>query len=319
LPKDAPLNRLTLARWLVNKRHPTVARVMVNRIWQQYFGRGLVATAEDFGTQGDAPTHPALLDWLACEFMDSGWDVKHIQRLIADSATYRQSSVISAPALESDPYNQLLARGPRVRVDAEIIRDIALSAGGLLDGKIGGPPVYPPIPDGVLTLGYGSPMPWETKPGDRYRRAMYTFVKRSVPYPSLQVFDAPTGESPCPRRVRSDTPLQALTTLNDPVFVEAAQAMAMRVWEHGGKDDRERLDYAFELCTGRKPLPKETATLSSLLNDEHDFFENRTVRAVQVASPDAKNPPQDVNLEKVAAWTMVSRVLLNLDETITKE
>jgi hypothetical protein len=319
LPKDAPLDRLTLARWLVNKRHPTVARVMVNRIWQQYFGRGLVATAEDFGTQGDPPTHPALLDWLACEFMDSGWDVKHIQRLIAESATYRQSSVITPHALESDPYNQLLARGPRVRVDAEIIRDIALSAGGLLDGKIGGPPVYPPIPDGVLALGYGGPMPWETKPGDRYRRAMYTFVKRSVPYPSLQVFDAPTGESPCPRRVRSDTPLQALTTLNDPVFMEAAQAMALRVWEHGGKDDRARLVYAFELCTGRKPQTKEAAILTSLLHDEDDFFGNRTARAVQVAALDVKNPPQDVNLEKVAAWTIVSRVLLNLDETITKE
>jgi hypothetical protein len=319
LPKDAPRNRLTLARWMVDKRNPTVARVIVNRIWQEYFGRGLVATAEDFGTQGDPPTHPQLLDWLACEFMDSGWDVKHIQRLIAESAAYRQSSIVTPPMLERDPANQLLARGPRVRVDAEIIRDIALSAGGLLDSQIGGPPVYPPIPDGVLTLGYGAPMPWETKPRDRYRRAMYTFVKRSVPYPSLQVFDAPTGESPCPRRIPSDTPLQALTTLNDPVFVEAAQALAMRVWEHGGKDDRTRINYAFELCTGRKPQPTEVATLSSLLRDEDDFFENRTVRAVQVASPDMKSPPQDVNLEKVAAWTMVTRVLLNLDETITKE
>jgi hypothetical protein len=279
----------------------------------------LVATAEDFGTQGDPPSNPPLLDWLACEFMDSGWDVKHIQRLIAESAAYRQSSVVTPPMLERDPYNQMLARGPRVRVDAEIIRDIALSAGGLLDDKVGGPPVYPPIPDGVLSLGYGAPMPWKTKPEDRYRRAMYTFVKRSVPYPSLQVFDAPTGETPCPRRIPSDTPLQALTTLNDPVFVEAAQAMALRVWEHGGQNDRARLDYAFELCTGRKPLPKEVATLSSLLHDEDDFFENRTTRAVQVASPDLKSPPQDVNLEKVAAWTMVTRVLLNLDETITKE
>jgi hypothetical protein len=319
LPKDAPLNRLTLAQWLVNKRHPTVARVMVNRIWQQYFGRGLVATSEDFGTQGDPPTHPALLDWLACEFMDSGWDVKHMQRLIAESATYRQSSVISPHAWESDPYNQLLARGPRVRVDAEIIHDIALSAGGLLDDKIGGPPVYPPIPDGVLTLGYGSPMPWKTESGDRHRRAMYTFVKRSVPYPSLQVLDAPTGELPCPRRVRSDTPLQALTTLNDPVFVEAAQAMALRVWEHGEKDDHARLGYAFELCTGRKPQPKEMAVLSTFLHEEDNFLSNRTARAVQIAAQDVKNPPQDVNLEKVAAWTMVSRVLLNMDETITKE
>ena len=319
LPKDAPLNRLTLARWMVDKRHPTVARVMVNRIWQQYFGRGLVATVEDFGTQGDAPTHPALLDWLACEFMDSGWDVKHIQHLITESSTYQQSSVSTPSAVESDPYNQLLARGPRVRVDAEIIRDIVLSAGGLLDDKIGGPPVYPPIPDGVLSLGYGAPMKWETKEADRYRRAMYTFVKRSVPYPSLQVFDAPTGETPCPRRVRSDTPLQALTTLNDPVFMEAAQAMALRVWEHGGKDDRARLDYAFELCTGRKPKAKEASILSSLLHDEDGFFANRTARAVQVAAQDVKNPPQDVNLEKVAAWTMVTRVLLNMDETITKE
>ncbi len=319
LPKDASLNRLTLARWLVDKRHPTVARVMVNRIWQEYFGRGLVATSEDFGTQGDPPTHPELLDWLACEFMDSGWDVKHIQRLIAESATYRQSSVVNPSLLERDPYNQLLARGPRVRVDGEVVRDIALSASGLLDGQIGGPPVYPPIPDGVLSLGYGSPMAWETKPGDRYRRALYTFVKRSVPYPSLQVFDAPTGESPCPRRVRSDTPLQALTTMNDPVFVEAAQALALRVWEHGGKDDRARLNYAFELCTGRQPEPKEMAVLSSLLQDENQFFENRTARAVQVATLDVKNPPQDVNLERVAAWTMVTRVLLNMDETITKE
>ncbi|HEY3863138.1 MAG TPA: PSD1 and planctomycete cytochrome C domain-containing protein [Verrucomicrobiae bacterium] len=319
LPKGAPLNRLTLARWMADKKNPTVARVMVNRIWQEFFGRGLVATSEDFGTQGDAPSHPGLLDWLACEFMDSGWDVKHIQTIIAESAAYQQSSAVSAPMEERDPYNELLARGPRVRVDAESIRDIALTAGGLLEDKIGGPPVYPPIPDGVLSLGYGAPMRWETKPRDRYRRAMYTFVKRSVPYPSLQVFDAPTGESPCPRRVRSDTPLQALTTLNDPVFMEAAQAMAMRVWEHGGKDDQSRIDYAFELCTGRKPGAKEMAAISSLLHDENDFFENRTVRAVKVASADEKNPPEDVNLVKVAAWTMVSRVLLNMDETITKE
>ncbi len=319
LPPDAPLNRLTLAKWMVDKRNPTVARVIVNRIWQSYFGRGIVETAEDFGTQGDKPTHPKLLDWLAVEFMESGWDVKHIQRLIADSATYRQSSVISPAMWERDQYNTLLARGPRARVDAEIIRDIALSAAGLLDGKIGGPSVYPPIPDGVMALGYGSPMPWETKKRDRYRRAMYTFAKRSVPYPSLQVFDAPTGETPCPRRVRSNTPLQALTTLNDPVYVEAAQAMALRVWKQGGNSDRSRIDYAFELCTGRKPRSSEVAVVSSLLRDEKAVFENNTARAVFVASPNSTNPPPDVNLHKVAEWTMVSRVLLNMDETITKE
>jgi hypothetical protein len=319
LPPGQPLNRLTLAKWLVDKKNPTLARVIVNRIWQEYFGRGIVVTSEDFGTQGDKPTHPKLLDWLATEFMNSGWDVKHIQRLIAESATYRQSSVITPQMWERDQYNSLLARGPRVRVDAEIIRDIALSAGGLLDLKVGGPSVYPPIPDGVLTLGYGAPMAWKTKADDRYRRGMYTFAKRSVPYPSLQVFDAPTGESPCTRRIRSNTPLQALTTLNDPVYVEAAQAMAMRVWKNGGKDEKSRIDYAFELCTGRHPGPSEVATISSLLNDESDYFENSTVRAIKVASHDPKNPPEDVNLHKVAAWTMVSRVLLNMDETITKE
>ncbi len=319
LPLGEPLNRLTLAKWLVDKRNPTLARVIVNRIWQEYFGRGLVVSAEDFGTQGDRPTHPQLLDWLATEFMESGWDVKHIQKLIAGSATYRQSSVIAPGMWERDQYNQWLARGPRTRVDAEIIRDIALSAGGLLDEKVGGPSVYPPIPEGVMSLCYGTPMNWETKPHDRYRRAMYTFVKRSVPYPSLQVFDAPTGESPCPRRFRSNTPLQALTSLNDPVYMEAAQAMALRVWNHGGKNDRARINYAFELCTGRNPRPNEAAIISSLLRDQSDFFETRTARAVQVASPNPTNPPPDVKLEKVAAWTMVSRVLLNLDETITKE
>jgi hypothetical protein len=320
LPKDAPLNRLTLAKWLVDRKNPTMARVIVNRIWQEYFGRGIVATAEDFGTQGDPPTHPQLLDWLAVEFIDSGWNVKHIQRLIAESATYQQSSVVTPRLWELDQYNEFLARGPRVRVESEIIRDIALSASGLLNDKIGGPSVYPPIPDGVMALGYGAPMVWENKSNaDNYRRGMYTFAKRSVPYPALQVFDAPTGESPCPRRIRSNTPLQALTTLNDPVYVEAAQALALRVWKEGGKDDRSRINYAFELCTGRKPLPRETATVNTLLRDSEDLFENQTTRAVQVASPDAKNPPPDVNLHKVAAWTMVSRVLLNMDETITKE
>ena len=177
LTPGQPMNRLTLAEWLVDKRNPTLARVIVNRIWQEYFGRGIVPTSEDFGTQGDRPTHPELLDWLAVEFMDHGWDVKHIQRLIADSATYRQSSVITPQMWERDQYNSLLARGPRVRVDAEIIRDIALSAGGLLDLKVGGPSVYPPIPDGVMALGYGAPMAWDTKAKDRYRRGICTPLK----------------------------------------------------------------------------------------------------------------------------------------------
>ncbi len=320
LPDGAPLTRLALARWLVDKRNPTLARVTVNRIWQEFFGRGLVATAEDFGTQGDLPTHPKLLDWLAVEFMEHGWDVKYMQRLIVNSAAYRQSSVITPRLWEADQYNQWLERGPRFRVDGEVVRDIALRAAGLLNEQIGGPSVYPPIPDGVLSLGYGSPMKWESKDkASLYRRALYTFEKRSVPYPSLQVFDVPTGESSCPRRVRSNTPLQALTTLNDPVFVEAAQAMAMRVWKEGGQSEPSRIDYAFRLCTGRKPRPEEAATVASLLDEQGKYFEDHTTTAVRVASHDPKNPPDDVNLHKVAAWTVVARVLLNMDETITKE
>ncbi|MGZ5567740.1 MAG: DUF1549 and DUF1553 domain-containing protein, partial [Limisphaerales bacterium] len=277
---DEPRNRLGLAHWLVDRKHPTLARVIVNRMWQEYFGRGLVPTAEDFGTQGEKPSHPELLDWLATEFMDSGWSLKHMHRLIVTSATYRQSSVISPKMWERDQYNRLLARGPRVRVDSEIIRDIALSAAGLLEDKIGGPSVYPPIPDGVLGLGYGAPMKWEVS--GRYRRAMYTFWKRTVPYPSMVVFDSPTGDQACPRRLRSNTPLQALTTLNDPVFVDAAQALAMRVWKEGGKTDDARADYAFRLCTGRKPSQGEEQNVLELLHDQAGYFEDRTTTAITV-------------------------------------
>jgi hypothetical protein len=243
-----------------------------------------------------------------------------MHRLIATSATYRQSSVVSPQLYERDQYNRLLARGPRIRVEAEVIRDIALSASGLLTTKIGGPSVFPPISDGVLSLGYGAPMKWEVETGEnRFRRGMYTFWKRSVPYPSLSVFDAPNADFSCPRRLRSNTPLQALTTLNDPVFHEAAQALALRIWKEGGKNDRARAEYAFRLCVGRKPNEKELRHTLSLLNDQSNYFDDRTTTAIKVAAKDEKNPPPDVNLHKVAAWTMVSRVLLNLDETITKE
>ena len=320
LPPGAPSNRLTLARWLVDGRNPLTARVIMNRFWQSYFERGIVITAEDFGTQGDPPSHPELLDWLACEFMDRGWDVKAMHRLIVESATYRQSSKVTAEEYAQDPYNRLLGRGPRFRVEAEVIRDIALRAGGLLSEKIGGPSVYPPIPDGVLNLGYGAPMKWDTSKGeDRYRRGLYTFWKRSVPYPGLSIFDAPNADVTCVRRVMSDTPLQALTTLNDTVFQEAAQAMALRVWKEGGKNDLERAIYAFRLCTGRRPDAEELERVLALVGHEEDYFENRTSAAVLVASTDPKSPPPEVNLHKVAAWTMAARVLLNLDETVTKE
>jgi len=319
-PADAPRNRLGLARWIVAKNNPLTSRVIVNRIWQQYFGVGLVTTPEDFGARCERPSHPELLDWLAVEFMESGWDIKHIHRLIANSAVYRQSSNVTPKLLEADPTNKFLARSPRQRVEAEIVRDIALSASGLLSPKIGGPSVYPPIPDGVLNLGYGAPMPWPTAKGeDRYRRAMYTFWKRAVPYPSMLIFDQPNGDFSCTRRIRSNTPLQALTTLNDQLFMEAAQALALRVFKEGGQGDNARMTYAFRLCTGRKPDEYEMKRLLALLVDQRSVFDGHTASAVYVSSSDLDKLPEDIDLHKLAPWTMVARVLLNLDETITKE
>ncbi len=335
-PQDAPRNRLGLAKWIVDKNNPLTARVIVNRIWQQYFGVGLVTTPEDFGARCERPSNPALLDWLAAEFMSPtvngegeeigqqsavpNWSVKHIHRLIVNSAVYRQSSKVRSKLFEVDPTNILLARAPRLRVESEIVRDIALTAGGLLSEKIGGPSVYPPIPDGVLNLGYGSPMPWPTSVGEeRYRRGMYTFWKRSVPYPALLVFDQPNGDFSCTRRISSNTPLQALTTLNDQMFVEAAQALALRVIKEGGATNRTRVIYAFRLCTGRKPDEIELRHLLTLLRKEQIVFAGQTAAAVYVSSSDMNNLPENVDLHRVAAWTMVARVLLNLDETITRE
>ncbi len=318
-PKDAPPNRLGLAKWIVDKDNPLTARVIVNRIWQQYFGQGLVTTPEDFGSRCELPSHPELLDWLAVEFIESGWSIKHIHRLIVNSATYRQSSKVTPKLLEVDAYNRWLARAPRIRVEAEIVRDVALAASGLLSEKIGGPSVFSPLPSGVMDLAYGG-FKWENATGeDRYRRGMYTFWKRTVPYPSMSTFDAPNGDFSCTRRVRSNTPLQALTTLNDTVFVEAAQALALRVWREGGADDRSKMIYAFRLCAGRKPDELEMRKLMELLEDQKKHFEGRTAAAVYVTAMDLNKIPEDVDLHKVAPWTMVARVLLNMDETITRE
>jgi Protein of unknown function (DUF1553)/Protein of unknown function (DUF1549)/Planctomycete cytochrome C len=320
LPKEAPRNRLGLAGWIVDSHNPLTARVIVNRIWQQYFGAGLVTTPEDFGVRCEQPSHPDLLDWLATEFREKGWTMKRIHRLIVTSAAYRQSSRVTPQLYQVDPGNRWLARAPRLRVDAEVVRDIALAASGLLSRRVGGPSVFPPIPDGVMTLGFGTPMKWETSTGeDRYRRAMYTFWKRSVPYPSLLVFDAPNADAACTRRIRSDTPLQALTTLNDQVFMEAAQALALRVWKEGGLDERAKMILAFRLCTGRKPDDFELEQLLSLLREQQAYFPGRTAAAVYVSAADLNDLPADVDLHKVAPWTIVARVLLNLDETIAKE
>jgi hypothetical protein len=293
-PPDRAPNRLDLARWLFQPSHPLTARVMVNRVWQQYFGRGLVETENDFGTQGLPPSHPELLDWLAVEFVDRQWSLKALHRLIVTSSTYRQSSN-ARPDLEIvDPLNKLLARQSRLRLDAEIVRDVALSASGLLAPQIGGPPVFPPQPDGVMTLGQVK-RDWTASTGnDRHRRGLYTHAWRATPHPALAVFDAADGFSACTRRLRSNTPLQALTLLNDQQFFEFAGALAARIEREGGADEASRIDYAFRLAVSRSPTPDESRRVSDLL---------------------AQIQPSASSRE---AWTTVARVLLNLDETITR-
>ncbi len=297
-PKDAPRNRLGFAQWLVDRRSPTTARVIVNRVWQEYFGQGLFTTPEDIGTRVDAPSHPELLDWLACEFMDRGWSFKQLHRLIVTSATYKQSSRVTPALYERDAYNRLLARGPRFRVEAEIVRDIALSASGLLSPKIGGPSVYPPIPGSVADQVYGG-FTWpESKGEDRYRRGLYTFWKRALPFPAMMAFDAPPAENSCTRRVRSNTPLQALTTLNEETYVEAAQALGLRAMKEGGNDNRSRAIYAFRLGTGRAPTERELKSLLNFWDEQFRYFEDRSAAALVVALADPKTVPPDVNIHK---------------------
>jgi len=286
-------NRLDLARWMVNPANPLTARVTVNRVWQQYFGRGLVETENDFGTQGIPPSHPELLDWLATELIRRNWSLHALHRLIVTSATYRQSSHLRPDLAERDPSNRLLARQNRLRLDAEIIRDVALAASGKLNRTIGGPSVYPPQPDGVMNLGQ-SRRDWLVSDGeDKYRRGIYTFFWRATPHPALAVFDAPDAFSACTRRLRSNTPLQALTLLNDTAFVELAYALAERVTREAPPD--QRLDLAFQLCLSRLPHDAERLRLRQLVDEEsRDHGE-------------------------LAGWQSAARVLLNLDETITRE
>ncbi|HEX7862348.1 MAG TPA: PSD1 and planctomycete cytochrome C domain-containing protein [Verrucomicrobiae bacterium] len=290
------LNRLDLARWVVDPSNPLLARVIVNRVWQQYFGKGIVETENDFGTQGIPPTHPELLDWLANEFMQPtvasapAWSLKHIHRLLVTSATYRQSSRVRPDLQNIDANNRFLARQNRIRLDAEIVRDVALQTSGLLAPELGGPPVYPPQPDGVMNLGQVK-RAWKPSAGEnRYRRALYTHLWRATPHPALAVFDAPDGFSACTRRIRSNTPLQALTLLNDEQFYEFAQALAKKIGASSAQSDSEKISYAFRVCLGREPSEPERSRLLKLA---------------------AEN-----SAEK---WLMVARVLLNLDETITRE
>jgi hypothetical protein len=324
LPKDAPPTRLTFAKWMADKKSPTVARVFVNRIWQAYFGIGIVSTSEDLGTQSDAPSHPELLDWLACEFMDHGWSVKHLHRLIVNSATYRQSSKLTPALLERDPYNRLLARGPRFRVEGEIVRDIALATSGLLNPKIGGRSVMPPAPEFLFQppASY-APFPWKDEVGpEKYRRALYTFRRRSTPYPVLQTFDVPNADMSCVRRLRSNSPLQALVSLNEPIFVECAQALARKTLEEGGKTDADRITYVFRRVLSRPPEADEKRELLALLEKQRQRAAEGWINPAEVATGQNKAPsnlPAGATPTQLAAYTIVSRVLLNLDETITKE
>ncbi len=306
--------RLDLAEWLVDSRSPLTARVMANRIWQRYFGLGLVETENDFGTQGTPPTHPELLDWLATELMDRNWSLKAIHRLIVTSATYRQASRARPELAIVDPRNRLLARQSRLRLDAEIVRDAALSSSGMIEPIIGGPGVFPPQPDGVMTLGQ-SRREWKMDTGaDRYRRGIYTFFWRATPHPALAVFDAPDSFSTCTRRVRSNTPLQALTLLNDKAFFELAKNLARRIVRSGPGDHGDRIDYAFRLCLGRAPDEPEKSRLSRLLTEELEAS-GAASGSRQGRKPGAAGEEPD----ELSAWTTVARVLLNLDETITRE
>jgi mono/diheme cytochrome c family protein len=321
---QAPMNRLAFAKWLTDRQSPTVARSIVNRIWQSYFGTGIVATSEDLGRQSEPPSHPELLDWLSVDLMENGWSLKRLHRNIVTSNTYQQSSRVTPELLSKDPYNRLLARGPRFRVEAEAVRDIALAASGLLTAKVGGPSVFPPAPDFLFLppASYGPKNWYEEKGPERYRRALYTFRFRSVPYPMLQAFDAPNGDMSCVRRSRSNSPLQALTTLNEPLFLETARALAMKTLREGGANDTERLRYAFRRVLSRRPSEKEADTLLTLLASQTRKMEAPGRNPWEFAANDPAAPPAlpaGVTPAQAAGWTAVARVLLNLDETITKE
>jgi hypothetical protein len=335
-PRGETPDRLDLARWIVDPANPLTARVAVNRIWQWHFGRGLVNTGDDFGTQGERPSHPELLDWLASEFRDSGWRMKRLHKLIVMSATYRQSSAARPELYQRDPYNTWLARQNRLRFEAEIVRDAALAVSGLLHAEVGGESVRPPQPPEIAALSYAGSVRWvESKGPDRYRRALYTWFQRTSPYPTLMTFDAADSNLTCTRRERSNTPLQALTLLNDVVFVECAQAVARRILQEpmnqvvaadgtGGGDPAEvnetilnaRLRYAIKLALSREATESELSRLQTLYAEARAEFDKDEEAAKKLAGDSV---PETVPIAEGAAWTLVARVLTNLDEFITRE
>jgi hypothetical protein len=323
LPDDAPSNRLALARWLVDPEHPLTARVTVNRLWQQVFGQGIVRTTEDFGSQGEPPTHPELLDWLASDFVANGWDIKAFMKQMVMSSTYRQSSTATADARARDSRNQLYSRGPRFRLDAEAIRDQALALGGLLQSTVGGPSVKPPQPAGLWkAVGYvGSNTDTfvsDIGPENVHRRSLYTFLKRTAPAPQMNILDAPSREACTVRRERTNTPMQALMLMNDPQYVDAARAFARRVLAEGGESAEERIAYAFEAATARPARAAETAILIATLQTHMGQMAEDAEGASQLALIGEVDPDAPVDVAELAAWTMMANLILNLDEVINK-
>jgi hypothetical protein len=344
-PADRPKNRLEFAKWLASERNPLVGRVTMNRQWGAIFGKGLVRTSEDFGLQGELPSHPELLDWLAVEFMKRGWSMKAMHRLIVTSATYRQSSRVTPEALAKDPLNRLLGRAPRYRIDGELVRDVVLRASGLLSTKLGGPSVYPPQPPGVTSEGTYGALAWTVSTGeDRYRRGLYTFAKRTAPFAMFGTFDAPSGEACVPRREVSNTPLQALTLLNDATSMEAARALGnlandlptvvspdrsgTPVAKTSGPDIRARIVLLFRRCLTRPPTPEELAELERYFAATRASLVAASTTAVSGTTEETVKPGEILGLKEgetqpnaadLATWTLVARALLNLDETITRE
>jgi hypothetical protein len=323
LPAGEPANRLTLARWIVSPTNPMTARVVVNRYWQSYFGLGIVKTPQDFGSQGDEPVNLPLLDYLATEFIHSGWDVRAMQRLIVTSATYRQDSTATPEQIQNDPENRYLAHGPRYRLPAEMVRDNALAVSGLLKERVGGPSVFPYQPPGLwedIAFGDGfSAQSYTPSHGDDlYRRSMYTFWKRTSPPPSLGTFDAPDREKCTARRLLTNTPLQALVLLNDPTYVEASRALAERMLKEGGNTDEDRIRFAFRLTVDRPPAAKEVEVLHSLETRELANYRQHPDAAKKLLAV-GESPAPKVDPAELAAMTTVASAILNLDETVTKE
>jgi hypothetical protein len=318
-----PANRLGLAKWLVAPNHPLTSRVTVNRYWGMFFGTGIVKTVNDFGSQGEWPSHPELLDWLACQFRDGGgsnhakpWDLKALVKMIVTSNTYRQSPAVTPEILQRDPYNRLFTRGPRGRLEAEFIRDNALAISGLLNRKIGGESVKPYQPAGIWDV---TDAKYEQSHGeDLYRRGMYVFWKRAVHYPSFATFDAPSREVCTAQRPRTSTPLQSFVLMNDPVYVEAARAFAVRMLKECSSDPEKRILWAFRTAVARSPSAEEVAVLTETLNEMRDTYKKDESAAESLLKVGESAIPADINKTELAAYTCVANVLLNLNETITK-